>query len=165
MTLTVCDGLYVVYFVLHIVVAVLIDSSLAISAQYRTQVQLNCAEWHINKNKDFLLANPPAWLVFCGWIEVLVQFPCFFVFTYAFLKGTARKWYSWIAVYGLEAAFTTLLCMISIYFHSEENGLNTMERNSLLWMYSSTLVVPLAISCDMFYRISQGKCRQKRKSQ
>lgn len=81
------DTFYFVYLLLHIPITVLIDSALAIPQQYQLQVQKTLINFHISQNKDFLLAAPPTWLTFFGWIELTLQLPFFVLGAVALYKS------------------------------------------------------------------------------
>lgn len=144
---TKADTFYFLYFLLHIPITILIDSSLVISKEYLFPFQRDLIEFHITSNKDFLLENPPFLLVIFGWIEVLFQLPFFFIGAYYLYKRNP-KIELYIAFYGLEASLTTMYCICYVFLLGKTFDLTNLEINKLVFVYLPTFVIPFCMLLD-----------------
>lgn len=144
------DTFYFLYCVLHFIITCLIDVVLVVPREYLTSFQLNLVNFHISEYKDFLLQNPPNWLVFFGWIEVLFQLPLFFLGAIA-LYQRKSKVYPYLFCYGVEAALTTLVCMVVIAFNGESHGLTTSDIVNLELVYFPILFICAFLAIDMLF--------------
>lgn len=81
------DTFYFLYFLIHIPITILVDSSLAIPSQWRLSVQQKVLDFHLKENKDFILCISPSWLKIAGLVEIFFQLPVFFIGLYSLSKG------------------------------------------------------------------------------
>ncbi|KAH3685761.1 hypothetical protein WICPIJ_003280 [Wickerhamomyces pijperi] len=144
------DTFYFLYCVLHLVITCLIDIVLVVPREYLTEFQLNLINFHISEYKDFLLQDPPKWLVLFGWVEVLFQLPLF-LFGAISLYQRRSKVYPYLFVYGIEASLTTLVCMVVIALNGEAHGMTTEEIQKLEMLYSPILAISVFLSVDMLF--------------
>ena len=160
----------------HIVVTLLIDSTIALPVTYQTSLQHRLGRFHIESNNDLLVANPPPWLVAYVWLELLFQLPFFFFGAYYFLKGEIflnifilslinylldnKKVYIPSLIYGVEAATTTFACLVELFYLDVSQS----DLIKLVSFYLPTLVVPVLLSWDMFNRISKWVPSEKTKA-
>jgi hypothetical protein len=113
----------------------------------RFPLQNKLIDFHIQKNQDFLLANPPIWLSFFGLIEILFQLP-FFVLGAYYLYKRNSKVHSYMVIYGAEASLTTLVCIVYIFINGHEQGLGGSAVNNLVFIYLPTFVIPFSLVID-----------------
>lgn len=157
-------SLYYYYFLLHIPITLLIDAQVVIPERYHPAAALY--KWHIAQNNDFLLQEKPDWLYNFVVVELVLQLPLFFYFA----KGLRRtgpiagqsklakaanstrdkNLYRWLRIYGWNAAFTTLACMITIY----QRGyypltplvpMSPEDKLRLILVYLPTFLLPLRL--------------------
>lgn len=143
------DWVYIVYFVQHIVVTVLIDSTIVIPEHLQFPIQTFLGKYHIETNKDYLLLNPPAWLQSYVWIELIVQLPFFFAGAY-YLYLDNKKIYVPSLIYGVEAAITTVGCLAEVV---TTDAINTKEKINLSMLYAPILIMTLLMAVDMSFRL------------
>lgn len=144
--------IFLLYFVSHIVITVLFDSQLVLPAWIYPTALLDMTVTYSKTFKDPFVLDPPAWYKSFVYCELLLQFPFFFVATYAFWKGKCR----WIRIpaiiYGAHVATT----LIPILFHTLATDFSSAEReqagpvttSELLWLcaiYMPYLIVPLLL--------------------
>lgn len=152
---------YYYYFLLHIPITLLIDSSVVVPPEYHPASKL--VEWHIAQNNDFLLWEKPNWLYWFVVIELVVQLPLFAKFALALRPSQATnsqekdekvekesKLNRWLRIYGLNASFTTLICMITIWQRGYRPFFPTQplqidEKIQLLLVYLPTFLIPLRL--------------------
>lgn len=146
------DSFYFSYFLLHIPITILIDSCLVLPSSQRLGIQNTLVDFHIQTNKDFLLANPPLWLKIFGAFEILFQLPFFFVGAWALWKRWAPV-YVGITVYGFNAFLTTLVCLAYVQAEGVSNGLTSDEVLALGGLYTPYLVIPLVMMIDCGVRL------------
>ncbi|CDR45997.1 CYFA0S21e00518g1_1 [Cyberlindnera fabianii] len=156
------DTFYFCYCLLHIPITVLIDSALVIPTQWQPSFQKAIIEFHTSSNNDYLLLSPPDWLVVFGWVEILFQLP---LFGYAALQLYKRSptIYPLLFVYGVEAAVTTLCCLLHIVSEGGNHGLTQMEVINLFGVYLPTFVIPLFMAIDVFTREWNSPVNEKKR--
>lgn len=71
----------------HIIISVLIDSTVVIPQQYQLDIQKQISEYHVTTNNDILLLNAPAWLKAFVWLELIFQVPFFLVAAIGLIMG------------------------------------------------------------------------------
>ncbi|CAN6663828.1 hypothetical protein TRVA0_035S00958 [Trichomonascus vanleenenianus] len=144
------DLAYAIYFVIHIVVTLLIDSTIAIPREYLFDIQKHLGDFHIASNKDLLVESRPIWLQSFVWVELLFQTPFFLIATYGLIKD-CKKTYILILIYAVEAAITTFGCLAEVLYL---DGLSPSERTNLFLLYLPTCIIPLAMGLDIAKRIA-----------
>ncbi|GME81699.1 unnamed protein product [Ambrosiozyma monospora] len=65
----------------------------------------------------------------------------------------SAKWWLLIFTYGLNASFTTVVCLIYVFLEGESNGLQSNEIYQLLGVYCPYLLIPGMIAIDYYRRI------------
>ena len=156
-TKTICgiDKFYIAYFLIHIPITLIIDSCIIIPEEQRFQFQKQFLEFHISSNKDFLLVSLPLWLKVFGLFELFVQLPFFAIGAYMLMKQI-KQVYPCMLIYGFNASFTTLVCLVHILCDYERFGLTTSESYKLAALYIPYLVIPLVMLVDYSIRINKS---------
>lgn len=142
------DLVYVLYFVQHIVITILIDCTIVIPEQYLFEIQSKLGRFHVESNNDLLVANARPWLKGFVWVEVLIQLPFFFYGAYQFYKGS-KKVYIPTLVYAVEAAVTTFACLVELFYIDVDQK----TFISLFLMYLPIFVIPSLMVLDMSVRL------------
>jgi hypothetical protein len=75
-------GLFLIYFVTHIPITILVDAQALFGDVYPAPLQ-NVMAWYIGTYGDFLMDQKPDWLKSMIICEVFLQLPFFFVATFA----------------------------------------------------------------------------------
>ncbi|ODV96054.1 hypothetical protein PACTADRAFT_2356 [Pachysolen tannophilus NRRL Y-2460] len=156
------DRFYFLYYLIHIPITVLIDSTLVIPKEFQLELQKTILSFHISSNNDFLLAGDvELWLKIFGLIEILFQLPFFIYYCITFLKKKFSvtvtpnpKLYVCNLIYGFNASLTTLVCLFYVYFKGPENGLTNGEVINLIFVYFPTFLIPAIIFIDFTKRIT-----------
>ncbi|GMG29002.1 unnamed protein product [Ambrosiozyma monospora] len=65
----------------------------------------------------------------------------------------STKWWLLIFTYGLNASFTTIVCLIYVFLDGESNGLQASEIYQLIGVYCPYLLIPGMIAFDYYGRI------------
>ncbi|QLG74888.1 hypothetical protein HG535_0H02150 [Zygotorulaspora mrakii] len=157
---------YYYYCIIHIPITIAIDSSVVIPLKYHPAATL--VNWHIAQNNDFLLYEKPNWLYWFVIIELLFQLPLFFYF----IKGFRSIWntnsltkddkvrlykakttlFKYLRIYGINASFTSLVCIIVIiqrgYYPNSldiEIPLSQSDMVNLVMVYLPTFIIPLRL--------------------
>lgn len=154
-TISGIDRFYIVYFLIHIPITIIIDSCIIIPEEQRFQLQRQFLEFHISSNKDFLLVNLPLWLRVFGLFELFVQLPFFFVGSYMLFKQL-KQVYPLMLIYGFNASFTTLVCLVHILCDYQGAGLTAGESYKLAALYIPYLIIPLVMLVDYSFRINHS---------
>lgn len=159
------DYTYFVYFLIHTPITVLMDATFVIPTHLQLPLQRTLAEFHISTNKDYLAQAPPAWMqAFVAW-ELVFQLPFFLVAAYNFLhnarKGYSRNLYVWFLLYGFNAGFTSLICVVEILANGSANGLSLKETITLALVYLPTTIVPFVMMADFMSRITRDLTTKK----
>lgn len=148
------DTFYYWYFIIHIPVTIIMDSTMVIPEVYQPSFQRWLAEFHITANKDFLLQEMPLRLQISATFELFVQLPIFFLAARA-LRRNCQKIYVLMTVYGFNAFFTTLLCLAYAYRDAPKHGLTAAETYNLLGLYTPYCLIPLVMMLDCGWRATQ----------
>ncbi|KAL6451477.1 hypothetical protein SBY92_002819 [Candida maltosa Xu316] len=154
------DKLFLWYFIIHIPVTILIDSSIVIPPEYQLSITKVILDFHISTNHDILLAHPQTWFKVFGAVEVVFQLPLFFYFVYKLLAGQLDVKYNlWCVIYGFNAAFTTLVCLVWIAVEGKGFGLSDLEILNLCGIYSPYLILPFILLVHSFRNIVSLKVK------
>ncbi|KAK6458356.1 transmembrane protein 6/97 [Scheffersomyces xylosifermentans] len=150
------DTFYLAYYILHIPITVLIDSTIVTPSSYQLDISKNILAFHIQQNRDFLLVETPLWFKLFGLVELVFQLPLFFYFSYQILrKNTSNANYLVLSViYGFNAAFTTFICIGYALIEGEAHGLSSAQAFQLAAVYVPYLVIPSLILLDSAWRIT-----------
>lgn len=149
------DVVFFLYFLTHIPIALLFDSQGVFPEQYYPKLLVDTKKWYCREFKDSLMIDPPSWFFAFLLCEVLLQFPFFFVATYAYLKGAAKS--TWIRIPVIIYSSHVVTTLIAIFYHmltsdftnSKYPGPATMkERLTLMSIYSPYFIIPLLNLCD-----------------
>ncbi|PVH18140.1 uncharacterized protein CXQ87_001057 [Candidozyma duobushaemuli] len=154
------DTFYYWYFVIHIPVTLVMDSTIVIPSEWQPAWQKALLAFHINTNKDFLLRELPLWLKISGTFELFVQLPIFFIAARA-LSRQCQKVYVLMTVYGFNAFFTTFLCLAYAWRDGPAHGLTNGELTNLLALYTPYFLIPLFMMVDCGVRTTRliGKAK------
>lgn len=147
------DRFYFWYFIVHIPITVLIDSSLVIPSEYLPSISQKLLELHINTNKDFLIVLRPIWLQVFGAVELLFQLPLFVVGAYLLYKKS-KSVFPYMLLYGFNASFTTTVCIAFILHDSPIYGFLRGQTAQLAAVYLPYFIIPFIIMVDYLRRIS-----------
>lgn len=150
------DKFYFAYFLLHIPITVFMDSNIVVPKEYLVSWAQAVLDFHISTNKDFLLVETPLWLQVFGLFELVFQLPLFVYCSIKLYKGNDRLHWIWMVIYGFNASFTTLVCLVYVYLTGDQYGLSFGERINLLGIYSPYLVIPLVMLIDYVKRIQSS---------
>ena len=153
-----------VYYLLHIPITLLIDSSVIIPTKYHTALTTNLLQFHISQNNDILLLHPQTWFKSFIAFECILQLPLFFYFVKKHVQSNLDvRYYLWSVVYGFNASFTTLVCMVHILIDGQTQfGLNQLSALKLCGIYLPYLIIPLVILGNAFDNIvKQEETKQK----
>jgi hypothetical protein len=163
------DKIYFYYFLIHTPITILVDATFAIPIEYQISIQRKLHEFHVTTNKDFLGENSPLWMkIFVIW-ELIFQLPFFIYGVYDYLKNNQKHYsiHTWpmFLLYGFNAGFTTLICLIYVLLDGDQHGLNTSEWLNLLGLYTPTMILPFFMMYDFWIRIiNQLKLTTKQKN-
>lgn len=146
------DTFYYWYFLVHIPITVIMDSCLVIPESHQHWFQTLAVNFHIDFNKDFLLAAPPLWLQVFVFFELLVQLPIFFVAP-VLLRRNNSKIYLVMTVYGFNAFLTTLVCLVYVLAKGEAHGLTEGDTWNLFAIYVPYCAIPLFMMLDCGSRV------------
>lgn len=151
------DPVYFYYFLIHIPITVLMDATFVIPEHYQISLQRTLSAFHIEQNKDFLAIESPLWMkIFVVW-ELVFQLPFFMYAVLDYLKNgrntySAHTWPMFF-LYGFNAGFTTLVCLIYIIAEGHLHHLSTPQFLNLLGLYTPTMVLPFYMMYDFWLRI------------
>lgn len=141
------DKFYFWYFLIHIPVTFLVDSSIIIPRDSLLSFQVYLCDLHLTANKDFLLQNPPLWLKYFGFFELFLQLPIFFAAAYKLYHGS-RSVLVIMSLYGFNAFFTTGVCLAYVFTEASTNGLTNGEKWNLIGLYSPYFIIPFIMMVD-----------------
>ncbi|CUM64168.1 uncharacterized protein PRCAT00001761001 [Priceomyces carsonii] len=146
------DKFYFWYLVIHVPITVLIDQGIVIPESYQTFISKFLIQLHLSQNKDFLAKNPPLWLRLFVFFELFVQLPFFVAGAYC-LRRLCKRIYPFMVIYGFNACFTTLVCLVYVFNRYEIYGLSQFEALKLGALYFPYFLIPLVMMCDFTMRI------------
>lgn len=152
------DKVYFYYFLIHTPITIFMDATIAIPFEYQISIQQKLSTFHITSNKDFLCAKPELWFqLFVIW-ELIFQLPFFVYGVYDYYQNDfqfySKKIWPTFLLYGFNAGFTSLICLIYAVIFSSANGLNRGETLNLALLYAPTMVLPFYMMYDFWIRIS-----------
>lgn len=153
------DTFYIVYFIVHFFISILIDSAIALPESLTLPLQKTLLQTQITQNHDFLLVEKPVWLQTFVWVEIILQVPFFAWAAYALAKKN-KKAYIACLIYGVEASTTTLGCLGEVAMCS----LDFKLKAKLFAIYFPTFLIPLYMTYDFgtrLYRIVGEKSKIK----
>ncbi|XP_061418155.1 sigma intracellular receptor 2 [Lethenteron reissneri] len=152
------EWIFVFYFASHVPITLLFDSQALLPKGAIPSLLSDPMKWYIQKFKDPLMANPPAWFFTFIYCEIFLQLPFFPIAAYAFYKG-GRRWIRIPALVYASHVATSLLPILSHVLLQDftvppgTKGVvgpsNVHERLSLAAVYLPYLLVPLLIIATM----------------
>lgn len=145
------DKFYYWYFIVHIPITLLIDSTIVIPDEYQLWIQKLIVSFHIETNKDILLIESPLWFKVFGLFELVVQLPIFVIGS-IFLRNRDERITPVMMIYGFNAFFTTLVCLIWVIAEGDNFGLTRAEIYNLVLIYVPYLIIPLVMMIDNLIR-------------
>ncbi|XP_060084588.1 sigma intracellular receptor 2-like isoform X2 [Ylistrum balloti] len=114
--------------------------------------------WYCAEFKDPMMAAPPTWFKTFVMSELTLQFPFFFVASYAFWKGVQQcRWIRIpLIVYSSHVATTTVAICYHVLMHDfsgvKPPGPETFsERRTLFFVYFPYLLVPIMLLMDSLF--------------
>lgn len=152
------DTVYFYYFLIHAPLTLLVDDTFIIPPKYQLDVQKQLYHYQVVENHDFLAAELPLWMQYFVWIEVLFQLPLFIValMDYTNRNGKfSKKLWPYLLIYGFNASFTSLQCLVYIYQEGPDKGLSDPELWKLFALYTPTFLLPAYMTYDFLGRISR----------
>ncbi|CCE66188.1 hypothetical protein TPHA_0P00300 [Tetrapisispora phaffii CBS 4417] len=160
---------YTYYSLLHIPITLCIDSTVVLPWRWFPRWVQAAVRWHVAQNHDYLLDDPPWWLVLFVAVELLVQLPLFCYFAWQLprlrrpasvaagddklLKGARRRQHRRVLAllrgYGANASLTTLVCIVHIcrwgHVVGGAGALSPAQKLQLVAVYLPTFVIPLRL--------------------
>ena len=154
------------YYLIHIPITILIDASVIIPTKYHTTLTTHLLQFHISQNNDILLLHPQTWFKAFIAIECVVQLPLFFYFVTKHLRSKLDvRYYLWSVIYGFNASFTTLVCLVYISIDGRVvYGLSGVEVVKLWGIYLPYLIIPSIILINGFNQIVEQNDTVKEKA-
>lgn len=125
-----------------------------IPKEYQLGIQKFILDYHISLNKDFLLVQLPLWLKVFANFEMFIQLPIFFIGSYK-LKQKSLTVYPILMIYGFNAFFTTLVCLIYVWYDGVDNGLSDIDIYKLIAVYLPYLFIPLVMLLDCGIKVTR----------
>ncbi len=163
------DTAYFIYFAIHVPLTLLIDDTFLIPQKYQLSVQKELYKYQVTHNKDFLAAELPIWMKYFVAVELIFQLPVFITCIISYLKSGPQKrisrcLYPFMLMYGFNAAFTSLQCLIYIYVQASSYELSTSEAYKLLGLYTPTFLIPFFMCADITSRLIKmsGNCKKEK---
>lgn len=99
--------------------------------------------------------------------ELIFQLPFFVYGAYDYLRnnrrGYSKSMWVWFLLYGFNAGFTSLICVIEILWNGNSHGLNIGEVIKLALVYFPTTILPFIMMIDFIKRIN-GDLLSKKKA-
>lgn len=140
------DTVFLLYFASHIPITVFVDSQSVFPAEWYPQWAKDALQWHIKTNNDHLVRDNPPWFLSLVACECFVQFPFFFVATYAFIAKA-----NWIRIpaliYGVHVS-TTMVPILAEILYGSHSGPHSL---ALAGIYAPYLIVPLLLAIKMSF--------------
>ncbi|KAE9392417.1 hypothetical protein BT96DRAFT_830607 [Gymnopus androsaceus JB14] len=152
------DLIYFCFFISHIPASLLLDFQMLYPSALVPSFLLELQNWYITFSADPLISGAVRgellgelfWLKCFVWLELLFQFPTFFLGIRGLWNGS-RSIYVLILAYGASTATTTLPC---IFYILKENAKITSEQQLiLLSSYIPFFLIPLMMAVDMGFRL------------
>ncbi|XP_038059435.1 sigma intracellular receptor 2-like [Patiria miniata] len=154
----VLEWVIVVYFASHIIITIFFDSQAIMPSWLYPKVFLDLVRDYCIFMKDEMMADPSAYPWFMSFVygECLLQFPFFFVATYAFYKGSC-KWIRIPAIiYSVHTATTLQAIFAHMFFQDFTNSphpgpVTLEERLKLAAIYCPYFFLPVLILLLMLF--------------
>lgn len=134
------------------------DATFVIPIEYQIELQKILSKFHIDQNKDFLAIETPLWIkIFVIW-ELIFQLPFFIFGAIDYLRNDKRGFskFTWpmFILYGFNAGFTSLVCLIYVLAEGESKGLSFSQVLNLAGLYAPTMVLPFIMMVDFWKRVN-----------
>ena len=110
----------------------------------------NLLLWHVKTNSDYLCENPPNWFKSIVLIEVLLQFPFFFVAVWALYNKIEYNYRIGFCIYGAHVA-TTMVPILGEFLLNASLG--EKERWTLVLIYIPYLIIPMMLLLQFSFNI------------
>ncbi|XP_035690994.1 sigma intracellular receptor 2-like isoform X2 [Branchiostoma floridae] len=152
----VLEWVFFLYFASHIPITILFDSQALLPKELYPQALSEIKETYARGAKDALMADPPVWFQGIICVELLLQFPFFFVAAYAFFVGKCKWIRLPVIIYSTHTATTLIPILTQVFFNdfsdSPVPGPATFEeRMTLATIYMPYLVIPLLMLFVMVF--------------
>ncbi|KAF9070014.1 transmembrane protein 6/97 [Rhodocollybia butyracea] len=166
------DLVYFCFFLTHIPASLVLDFQMLYPASYIPSFLPKLQNLYIEFSGDPLIAGAArgdlngelVWLWCFAWLEMLFQFPTFFLGIRG-LWNNSRSIYVLILAYGASTATTTLPCIFFVLRESAAGNITAAQLLILLSSYIPFFVIPLIMAIDMGFRIhniiAAGEAKQK----
>ncbi|KAJ6657903.1 hypothetical protein lerEdw1_001823 [Lerista edwardsae] len=161
------EWVFAFYFLTHIPITLLIDLQGLVPGLHPESVK-QLLKLYTTGSKDSLMADPPVWYKSFMYCEAFLQFPFFFVATYAFFKGGCR----WVRTPAIIYATHVMTSLIPILAHilfadfskSKYPAPETLqERLTLSAIYFPYLLIPLLLLITMLTSPRYNQIEKKKK--
>ncbi|KAJ4474064.1 transmembrane protein 6/97 [Lentinula edodes] len=152
------DFLYFCFFLIHIPASLLLDFQILYPSAYLPTFLLALRQWYITFSADPLISAAArgdisgelVWFGCFAWLELLFQFPTFFLGMRGLWNGS-HSIYVLILAYGASTATTTLPCIF--YILKEHSRMTAVQQIILLSSYIPFFIIPLMMAVDMGFRV------------
>merc|ERR1712146_539889 len=131
--------IFLVYFITHIPITLLVDGQAALTSSLYPDILKELQTFYINDFKDPLMAKLPIWFQIAVWIEVLIQLPYFFFAVKWILEGS-KQFRIPTLIYSSHVS--TVVAIILGCFALDET-INLNQKATLIAIYSPYLLIPL----------------------
>ncbi|KAL2415535.1 hypothetical protein ABEF95_001661 [Exophiala dermatitidis] len=145
------DIVYLVFFIIHVPVMLLIDLAPLQPAWLRPRLSYTLREYYLERYRDRYFEHPPAWFTAYMYLEAGYHLPL-------------SLWMMWniprdhilvplhLLLFALETAITTLTCVVDV---AAWEGYTAVQRKDLYGLYMPYLVVACIMGIDAFFRVKR----------
>ncbi|KZW01243.1 hypothetical protein EXIGLDRAFT_638565 [Exidia glandulosa HHB12029] len=172
------DLLYFAFFIVHIPISLLVDFQQLYPRQWVPSAVTALADWYLSEHGDpiyaggmGLLKSRPhdvVWLQSFTVLEMIFQFPVFFVGAWALYNGR-KAWYPLLLAYGASTATTLVACVsyLAAYPTASKKSatfetMTVEQKLHVIAMMSPWIVIPALLTVDMALRIAKELRRADR---
>ncbi|KAI0339495.1 hypothetical protein BDW22DRAFT_1380763 [Trametopsis cervina] len=161
------DLIYITFFAMHIPMTLLMDLQALYPAQFIPPLLTKLSDFYMAISNDPLIGGALydpgrySWFRSLLLLEGVFQLPVFILGAHGLLRGS-RSIYVLLLIYGASTATTTYACLAVIFFTPTTNletaaakiaSVTAEQRTFLLVCYLPFLLIPLAMSTDMAFRV------------
>ncbi|KAF2864478.1 hypothetical protein K470DRAFT_208393, partial [Piedraia hortae CBS 480.64] len=154
------DTLYLVYFLIHIPIILLVDIA-PLYGRFSPTALVQLREWYVARYADRFFITPPFWFKVFTLFELVYHLPlsCWAV-TQLWSRRNSGRFYLHLLVYAVQTTITTATCMVDMLAWEDFKG----STAALVALYLPYLVLPIVMAIDMFARLSamlEGKGKEE----
>ncbi|KAI1627873.1 transmembrane protein 6/97 [Exophiala viscosa] len=143
------DIVYLVFFVIHIPVMLLIDLAPFIPYPLRPQLSHTLRNFYIERYNDRFFSSPPAWFTMYMYLEAAYHLPLSAWMVWAIPNDHPLLALN-LLIFALETAITTLTCVVEV---ASWDGYTAGQKGDLYSLYVPYLVVACLMGIDAFFRL------------